>query len=197
VTRPRFTLLGMMVTVGVVAANIAAIRLLLRLANAPAIYVGWAILLPVDVLSIGLVSMGRHLVRSGECGPFSVGFQALGWPATLTLAVACMAALGGDGGWLGRYIEIAAIPLQSMLDASGGRAWFQAHPESGMAVEALFLLIVLGGPLLIMPLIGGLVFRRFGITLIRRPWSRDTSPHLAQQQTHAANPPPLGTSMTP
>ena len=185
----------MMVAVGVVAANIAAIRLLFRLETVPAIYVGWAILLPVDVLSIGLVSMGRQLVRSGECGPFSVGFQALGWPATLTLAVACMAALGGDGGWLARYVEIAVIPLQSMLDASGGRAWFQAHPESGLAVEALFLLIVLGGPLLVMPLIGGLVFRRFGITVIRRPWPRDTSPHLAQQRTHAAHPPPHGSSV--
>ena len=194
-TRPRFTLLGMMVAVGVVAANIAAIRLLLRLETVPAIYVGWAILLPVDVLSIGLVSMGRQLVRSGECGPFSVGFQALGWPATLTLAVACMAALGG--GWLARYVEIAAVPLISMLDSSGGRAWFQAHPESGIAVEALFLLIVLGGPLLIMPLLGGLVFRRFGITLIRRPWPRETPPHLAQQRTHAANQLPLGSSVTP
>ena len=187
----------MMIAVGVVAANIAAMRSLLRVEPVPAIYVGWVILLPLDVLSIGLVSMARQLVRTGECGPFSVGFQALGWPATLTLAVACMAALGGDGGWLGRYVEIAAVPLTSMLDASGGRAWFQANPEAGIAVEALFLLIVLGGPLLIMPLLGGLVFRRFGITLIRRPWPRETSPHLAQQRTHAANPPPLGSSVTP
>jgi hypothetical protein len=141
--------------------------------------------------------MGRQLVRSGECGPFLVGFPAFGWPTTLTLALACLAVLGGNGGWLGKYVEIAAVPLQSMLDASGGRTWFQAHPGLGVAVEVLFLLIVLGGPLLIMPLLGGLVFRRFGITLIRRPWSRDTSPHLAQQQTHAANPPPLGSSMTP
>jgi hypothetical protein len=177
VTRPRFTLLGMMVAVGVVAANIAAIRLLFRLESVPAM----AILFPLDVLSIGLVIMGRQLVRSGECGPFSVGFQALGWPATLTLAVACIAALVGDGGWLGRYVEIAAVRLTLMLDSSGGRAWFQEHPEAGIAVEALFLLIVLGGPLLIMPLLGGLVFRRFGITLIRRPWPRDTSPQLAQQ----------------
>jgi hypothetical protein len=195
VTWPRFTLLGMMVTVGLVAANFAAILWLLRLRNDPAVYVVMAILLPLNILSIGLASMGRQLVRSGECGPFSVGFQALGWPATLTLAVACTAALRGDGGWLGKYIEIAAIPLQSMLDASGGRAWFQAHPESGIAVEVLFLLIVLGGPLLIMPLIGGLVFRRFGITVIRRTWPRDTSPHLAQQRTHAAHPPPLGSSV--
>jgi hypothetical protein len=193
VTRPRFTLLGMMVAVGVVAANIAAIRLLLRLESVPAM----AILLPLDVLSIGLVIMGRQLVRSGECGPFSVGFQALGWPATLSFAVACVAALRGDGGWLARYVKIAAVPLTSMLDASGGRAWFQANPEAGMAVEALFILIVLGGPLLIMPILGGLVFRRFGITLIRRPWPRETSPHLAQQRTHAANPPQLGSSVTP
>jgi hypothetical protein len=165
---PQFTLLKMMVTVGLVAANIAALRWLLRLEAVPA-YVGSAILLPLNFLSIGLVSMGRQLARSGECGPFSVGFQALGWPATLTLALACVAVLGGNGGWLSKYVEIAAVPLQSMLDASGGRTWFQAHPESGLAIEVLSLLIVLGGPLLIMPLLGGLVFRRFGITLIRRP----------------------------
>jgi hypothetical protein len=162
----------MMVTVVLVAANIAAIRSLLRLETVPATYVGSAILLPLNFLSIGLVRMGRQLVRSGECGPFSVGFQALGWPATLTFALACLAVLGGNGGWLGKYVEIAAVPFQSMLDASGGRTWFQAHPESAVAIEVLFLLIVLGGPLLIIPLLGGLVFRRFGITLIRRPRGR-------------------------
>ena len=177
----RFTLFGMMVTVGLIAANFALIRWSLRLETVPATYVGLAILLPLNILSIGLVRMGRQLVRSGECGPFSVGFQALGWPATLTGALAYLAVLGGNAGWLGKYVEIAAVPLQSMLDASGSRAWFQAHPELGITIEALFLLIVLGGPLSIMPLLGGLVFQRFGITLVRRPSRRCVEPAAPQR----------------
>lgn len=170
-TWPRFTLLGMMVAVGLVAANIAAIRWIVQL-ESTAGFVGLLILLPVNILSIGLASMVRQLVRLRECSPFSVGLQVLGWPATLTLAVACLAMLGGNGGWLGKYVEVAAVPLKSMLDASGGTAWFEAHPQSGIAVEALFLLIVVGGPLSILPLSGGLIFRKFGITLVRRPGHR-------------------------
>jgi hypothetical protein len=100
----------------------------------------------------------------------------------LILVVTCLAALEGSGGPLHWYVDIAAGPLRSMLDARGLTARLQAHPELAFAVEVLFLLIVLGGPLLILPLLGGLLFRRLGITLVRRPRQRETSPDLAVQR---------------
>jgi hypothetical protein len=69
----------MMSLVALVAANFAAVRWLLGLEPpTPAILIGWVVLLPFNFLCIGLVRIGRQLVRSGECEPFSVGCQALG-----------------------------------------------------------------------------------------------------------------------
>jgi hypothetical protein len=187
VTRPRFTLLGMMGLVGLIAVNTAVLRWLFLLDPAtPAIFMGMAVVAPLNLLFIGLVRMSRQLARSGECGPFSVGFQALGWPATLGFALSSLAALDGNRGWLGQYVELVAAPLRSTIEASGSAAWFEAHPVLAIAFEVLFFVMLLGGPWLILPVIGGLVFRKLGITLVRRQPALHTTPNRALRRSAAA-----------
>ena len=184
----RFSIFGMMIVVGLVAAIIAAMRWLAHPDNSSsfAADLGMVVLPALTILAVPLLWTVRQLVRSGESGAFAVGFQAFGWPATLLLAAFYLKTTGGsNGGWFSTYVEFASNHLLALLHAAGVVDWIKAHPGSwaNYAIYASVASIVLGGPLLIVPLLGGLVFRRFGIRLIRQSRFQDTSPHPESEQS--------------
>ena len=158
--------------VGLIAVNAAALRGLLRSESPPlGLILGVVVLLPLNVLVIGLIEVGRRLARTRECGPFLLGFQAAGWSITLPLASASAEFLAERSGWLMEYCELAFTPIIALLDLIGSLAWLQSHSDSwiSLVLASLLYLIVLDVPLLVVAVLGGLIFRRFGITLVRRP----------------------------
>lgn len=167
---PRVSIFGLMVLVGLFAANATIIRGLFGLRTShPGTILALAVLMPLNLLGIGLVHMVVRLARAGECTPFAVGFQVAGWPATVAVAAA---SLVENGRFLREYLIDYVQPFSFLLvKASGAMRWSQIEPR----VVVMFLLgsaifvVAVNGPMVMAALLGGYLFRWSGVTLVRRP----------------------------
>mgnify|MGYP005868033199 CR=1 FL=1 len=175
--RRRVAIREVMIAIALIAANVAAFRWLTTILP-PAIGIpGLVVLIPLNLLLIGLARIGYRLARTGSCEPFSVGLQLLGWPATLALGAGSFANLMGYGGeWLRRYFDVVGAPMRYVLKVTGVGAWAAARPGSWAdLLDVVFFLVVLGVPLLVLCLLGGLAFRTLARELARRRSSPGTA----------------------
>jgi hypothetical protein len=160
-TRPRLAIRDVMIAIVLIAANCVALPWLTK--PLPITIIILVVLLPINLLLIGLVRIGYRLARTRSCEPFAIGLQLLGWPATIALGAATFVSLVGYDGddWLRRYREVVDVPMSYVLGRTGIIAWVAARPGSWgeLAADVAYFLVVFGIPLLVLCILGGLTFR--------------------------------------
>ncbi len=168
----RFSIRAVLIAVGFVAVNVATLRSLQVPSLTAQFLVAIASLLPtLNLLALDLIGVVRRLARVGECRPFSVGLQFVGWPTALAVVVASFVGVDPDGNpqdWLRSYLELAFTPFDHAVRVLGMEGWLTSRPVSAMA-EVLVVMVAMGIPPLFLPLLGGLASRRLGLVIARRP----------------------------
>jgi hypothetical protein len=154
VKAPRFRIAWIMVAVAVAAINFAPIRAL----NDPGL---GGVLLVVGALPVANVLVVGMLIARKRPGsrPFLLGFEVFGALALALYLVAVTYSGSRDGLW-DRYLSQVFDPLHPVLQPYG--------PFASTAIELFVVFVMLVGPQFVFALIGGLLSRRFKVTITRR-----------------------------
>jgi hypothetical protein len=154
---PRFRIAWLMVAVAIVAINFAAIRAALGLPAGP----------PVALLLVGALPMANVLLvgilvarQSPRRRPFLLGFEVFGAVAMALYIHSVTSSPPEVDGPIVSYLLLVLGPLNSVI--VGNRPFVRG--AIGVSVGVLMLV----GPQLAFALIGGLLSRRFNITITRR-----------------------------
>jgi hypothetical protein len=150
---PRFPIAWVMVAVAIAALDFGAIRTFLDPQSDTAELVFGA--LPMaNVLLVGLLT-ARHRPRSR---PYLLGFEAFGAIA-LALYIFLLTIGRGQDGPIPSYIRLVEITVVKVIGIN--------HPLF-MPILWSFAVIMLGGPQLVLALIGGSLSCRFKVTITPR-----------------------------
>ena len=151
---PRFRIAWIMVAVAVAAINFAPIRAL----NDPGL---GGVLLVVGALPVANVLVVGMLIARKRPGsrPFLLGFEVFGALA-LALYLVAVPYAGSRGGLWDRYLSQVFDPLHPVLQPYG--------PFAVTAIGLFVGFVMLVGPQFVFAVIGGLLSRRFKVTISRR-----------------------------
>jgi hypothetical protein len=155
VKMPRFRIAWIMVAVAIAALDFAAIRASLDIREAVLFVLG---ALPMaNVLAVGIL-IARQ--RPGS-RPFLLGFEAFGAMALALFITAAVASLPFD-----EYMVIAyyLAPVLRLIQKSIR----QDQPLVFVPIVLFAYVVMLGWPQVVFALIGGLLSRRFKVTITRR-----------------------------
>jgi hypothetical protein len=154
---PRFKIAWMMFLVAIAGINFAGIRPLLD-DNGQADTV--RVLLSLGALPVANVLVVGMLIARKRPGsrPFLLGFEVFGALALAPYIVAATFSRSGNGP-LDRYLSLQLDPLRPVI---------QPYTFVSVATELFVAIFMLVGPQLVFALIGGLLSRRFKITITPR-----------------------------
>jgi hypothetical protein len=155
VKMPRFRIAWIMVAVAIAALDFAAIRASLDIREAVLFVLG---ALPMaNVLAVGIL-IARQ--RPGS-RPFLLGFEAFGAMALALFITAAVASLPFDEYML---IVYYLAPVLRLIQKSIR----QDQPLVFVPIVLFAYVVMLGWPQVVFALIGGLLSRRFKVTISRR-----------------------------
>jgi hypothetical protein len=155
VKMPRFRIAWIMVAVAIAALDFAAIRASLDIREAVLFVLG---ALPMaNVLAVGIL-IARQ--RPGS-RPFLLGFEAFGAMALALFITAAVASLPFDEYML---IVYYLAPVLRLIQKSIR----QDQPLVFVPIVLFAYVVMLGWPQVVFALIGGLLSRRFKVTITRR-----------------------------
>jgi hypothetical protein len=167
-SRPRISIGMLMTVVLILAADIAAGQALFG-SNLQITKSTGTTSIDLSLVSLGILPMasllllgGIHglpdLCRRGETSRFSVGFQVFGWVAVFLF---CIVTVIAPATILG-YANALAKPIAPTF-----RLWLNRAPEwAQMFVEVVFSAAVFTLPELIFALLGGMLNRKLGVTVV-------------------------------
>ncbi len=152
---PRFRIASIMVAVAIASIHFAAFPGLFD-AGLGGVLLAFGALPMADVLIVGtLIARKRPGSR-----PFLLGFEVFGALA-LVLYIVAVSFSGIQVGLLNRYLSLVLGPLRTVIQPDG--------PWVHDAIELFVGTVMLVGPQLVFAVIGGLLSRRFKITIIPSP----------------------------
>jgi hypothetical protein len=154
---PRFRIAWLMVAVAIVAINFAAIRAALGLPGGPRVALLLVGALPMaNVLLVGIL-VARQSPRRR---PFLLGFEVFGAMATALYIHSATSSPPEVDAPIASYLLLVFDPLNSVI------VQYPPFVRGAIAVSVGVLMLV--GPQLVFALIGGILSRRFKITITRR-----------------------------
>jgi hypothetical protein len=156
VRAPRFRIAWLMFVIAVAALDFAAIRAAADDSSGPSTLLCTVVLPMANVLAMVLL-IGH---RNRRCCRLFLGFEAFGVAALVYLVVAILS--GED--WVWSYVTLALEPTRAIIRPSGGGNWSTARLFAGRSLLAVWATL----PQLAFALIGGLLSRRFKVTITRR-----------------------------
>jgi hypothetical protein len=156
----RISIAWSMVVIALLAADFAAIQAFFLSRRDDVTLLVFGLLPTANLLLLGILHMGRDIVRRGESLPFWTGCEAFGWAAMVAYSVLCLA----DSRLVGAYLEMAFMPINPVIMRLG----YDFDKPIWNLFEVVATLAILSLPLLAIALIGGFVSARFRIVVARR-----------------------------
>jgi hypothetical protein len=127
----------------------------------------WQILPLINAVVIGLLALAGQVIRRGECRPFLFGFVVCGG----LLAATLYALYPAFQGVFDPPLRFTKDVLDRLLRASGLITHLGDYYTPfwhDFAMPALVIAVISPPPFLA-ALLGGWLFRRYGVTIVRRP----------------------------
>jgi hypothetical protein len=157
--RPRFTLATLSLLIAVLAVDFALIRQVV--VSGGSFWTTFAIgFLPMaNALVLGLP---RTLGSRGRRGPFLVGFEVVGWLATLAYLAACAIDPQAMMGRLTSFAQAVIAASDLVLGSGRTQQLFTNSLYVGVTAEVLVLAAFFTLPPLLLGLSGGAITRRLG-----------------------------------
>jgi hypothetical protein len=155
VKMPRFRIAWGMVAVAIAALEFAAIR---ASYDIPEVFFSLLGALPMaNVLAVGILVAQQH----PGSRPFLLGFETFGAMALALFVAVAVASFSLDTDWsIPSYLAMAIQPIEKRIG--------QDRPFVLTLIVLFAHVVMLGGPQLVLALIGGFLSWRFKIAITRR-----------------------------